>query len=125
MTNYLLICIAFQIGYYTGNNDYETFSESQKIDFIKTLVADESKIGSAAGLKLEELSNREVSLLSIGALLLFICWSAGLYFTEGIFVTTQEYKYPPRLYYLSYALFSLNCCFLFCKTKNIISNITF
>ncbi len=58
----------------------------------------------ALGLRFHALSRGQTTLLAGGSLLLFALIGVGLYLVEGRFVPTQESKYPPTIYYLSYAL---------------------
>lgn len=58
----------------------------------------------ALGLRFDTLDRRQTAMLAGGALGLFAVIGAGLYVTEGRLVPTQESKYPPTIYYLSYAL---------------------
>ncbi|HIK49928.1 MAG TPA: acyltransferase [Oscillatoriales cyanobacterium M59_W2019_021] len=57
------------------------------------------------GIRLPQLSQKHaiVSASCFGAIAFFL----GIYYwiDEGKFIRTQDYKYPPQLYYLSYALF--------------------
>lgn len=57
------------------------------------------------GIWLRDLSRKSALIVSgvFGAISLIL----GLYYSlnEGEFIRTQDYKYPPQLYYLSYALF--------------------
>ena len=67
------------------------------------------------GLRLSELSDRQVltvALLAFG-IFLFIALRKLLFFGE--FIQTQEFKYPPRMYYLSYGFFGLNTVYLLAK----------
>ena len=41
------------------------------------------------------------------------------YIDTGSFVSTQLYKYPPTIYYLSYAFFAINAVFLAVKDINL------
>lgn len=57
------------------------------------------------GIRLPQLSQKYAIVVAscFGA----IAFCMGIYYsaTEGEFIRTQDYKYPPQLYYLSYALF--------------------
>jgi peptidoglycan/LPS O-acetylase OafA/YrhL len=64
------------------------------------------------GLRMGELCNRQVlsvSLVSFG-LFLVIALRKLLFFGE--FIQTQDFKYPPTLYYLSYGFFGLSMVYL-------------
>ena len=58
----------------------------------------------AVGLRIPQLSRNQVLRATVG--LFVICSAVGvaLYAVSGKFIFTQEFKYPPSLYYLSYAL---------------------
>ncbi len=57
------------------------------------------------GLRLTTLTNPETTLLSRVNLAIFIICGTLLYLINENFTPTQLYKYPPSIYYLSYALF--------------------
>ena len=58
----------------------------------------------AIGLRFNMLRRSQIALLAGGGLLICAAFGVGLYLVEGRFVPTQAFKYPPLLYYLSYAL---------------------
>ena len=58
----------------------------------------------AVGLRLPSLPRPRVVLLTVGAFGVCGAMGGALYAMSGHFVFTQEFKYPPSLYYLSYAL---------------------
>lgn len=58
----------------------------------------------ALGLRFKALNLRQLVLLDIVALLVFLGLAAYLYTQEHKFVPTQHFKYPPHIYYFSYAL---------------------
>ncbi|KZZ71148.1 hypothetical protein A3765_15055 [Oleiphilus sp. HI0130] len=64
------------------------------------------------------LAMKKVHLYTLGALclLVFASVAAVLYFDSGRFVATQELKYPPSIYYFSYAIFVATSLWL-CATK--------
>lgn len=64
------------------------------------------------GLKLGKLRRRTIFSISFIALGIFLIMAAIKYSEEGEFVQTQEYRYPPTLYFLSYAFFCLNLLYL-------------
>lgn len=70
------------------------------------------------GLKLGTLTNRQIWVSSIFFLLISVGIALYLKYDTGSFVTTQNYKYPPQLYYLSYSLFALNLIYLFCRRES-------
>ncbi|MBP0006396.1 MAG: acyltransferase family protein [Cyanobacteria bacterium SBC] len=59
----------------------------------------------AFGAMLDRLSQKTIAYLSIANFTIFTTIAAWLYFKNGEFIRTQDYKYPPQLYYLSYAIF--------------------
>lgn len=59
----------------------------------------------AVGLRIPLLKNVQIKYFSIISLLFFVASAVGLYLFYGHFVPTQSYKYPPSIYYFSYALF--------------------
>lgn len=56
------------------------------------------------GLHLPTLSRPQMVRLTVGAGVVWGAMALALYAVSGHFVFTQEFKYPPSLYYLSYAL---------------------
>ena len=42
-------------------------------------------------------------MMMVVAFVVFASWAAVLWCTQGCFVGTQEFKYPPRLYYMAFA----------------------
>jgi hypothetical protein len=60
------------------------------------------------GMRLSDLSNRDIVVISFISFLIFIVVSIKLHTIFGHFIPTQEYKYPPTLYYVSYAFFAIN-----------------
>ena len=59
----------------------------------------------ALGLRLKALKIRQCLLLSISFGLIFSAIALGLYLENDEFIQTQTQKYPPTIYYVSYALF--------------------
>jgi hypothetical protein len=70
----------------------------------------------AYGLQLDELPDRQVVIVTIVALMIFLTMAASKFQQVGHLVATQPYKYPPTLYYLSYALFCINSLYLSAKS---------
>ena len=58
----------------------------------------------AIGLRLPSLKNKQVLSLSLTSLLLLALFGSLIYATTGIIAPTQNFKHPPSIYYLSYAL---------------------
>lgn len=67
------------------------------------------------GTKMDSISNRNICLISLCSFVIFAICAFVLYSDSGSFVPTQNYKYPPQLYYLSYALFSIHLVYLIVK----------
>ncbi|MGB6170259.1 MAG: acyltransferase [Geitlerinemataceae cyanobacterium] len=57
------------------------------------------------GIWLRDLSRKSTQVLSRVFGLIFFILGLLYFLNEGEFIRTQDYKYPPQLYYLSYALF--------------------
>ncbi|HEX6703522.1 MAG TPA: acyltransferase [Albitalea sp.] len=66
----------------------------------------------AYGLELERLTDRQVAAIAAAALLVFVLMAGTKFVQTGHLIATQQYKYPPTLYYLSYALFCVNALYL-------------
>jgi hypothetical protein len=58
----------------------------------------------AIGLRLPSLTKPQIKRLCLGAVSVFILIGGALYFESGKFIPTQNFKYPPKAYYLSFAL---------------------
>lgn len=59
----------------------------------------------AIGLRMAQASKNQSYAIALLSLAVFLIAGAGLYVLNGQFVPTQELKYPPSIYYFSYALF--------------------
>jgi peptidoglycan/LPS O-acetylase OafA/YrhL len=57
------------------------------------------------GITLPRMSRKTVLSFLIASLLLFLIFVVYYYYQTGHFVPTQHYKYPARIYYLSYGIF--------------------
>lgn len=57
------------------------------------------------GMRLASLTRQQTLRWSAVFLVLFVACGLWHFSSTGVWVPTQEHKYPPRLYYLSYALF--------------------
>jgi peptidoglycan/LPS O-acetylase OafA/YrhL len=64
------------------------------------------------GLRLNIIRTKYIIGVTIISLFIFVGMAVQKYFETGYFVATQYYKYPPTLYYLSYAFFWVNLFFL-------------
>ena len=56
------------------------------------------------GIELKEMSNKKILTFSTISIILCIVLFIYFFITENQFVMTSKYKYPPRLYYLSYSI---------------------
>lgn len=73
--------------------------------------------------RLPSLKKKSVFLISLTSLLIFIFLAFLKYTETGYFVHTQLYKYPPTLYYLSYAFFAVNMVYLTFRNITIKNNL--
>lgn len=71
----------------------------------------------AYGVGTRDLSSKWLCCLSLIFLGVFIGFAIPLYIEHGYFVQTQTAKYPPTLYYISYALLMINIAVLILRTK--------
>ncbi len=67
----------------------------------------------AIGLRLPSLEDKHASFLSLTSLVIFVSLGTWIYATTGMAAPTQHYKYPPSIYYLSYALFVSSFLWIF------------
>lgn len=63
------------------------------------------------GLRLHTLNNKHLIIVSLFSLLLFFVLVYQKHSEFNRFIPTQGYKYPPTLYYLSYAFFCINALY--------------
>jgi len=68
----------------------------------------------ALGLRLSELDKKLLVIIAATALCVFVCWAGLHWYQSGKFIGTQAFKYPPRSYYLSYALFASALAWMLC-----------
>jgi len=73
----------------------------------------------AYGLLLAELTDAMVLLIACASLIVFGVLASLKASQAGHFVPTQQFKYPPTLYYLSYGLFCVNSVYLALKAVRI------
>lgn len=69
------------------------------------------------GMRLAKLKTSTIFLFTVAALFFFMLIASNLRFTVGEFISTQTFKYPPRLYYLAYAIFSINIIYLIARSS--------
>jgi hypothetical protein len=59
----------------------------------------------SAGLRILAMKPVQLYVLCLVSFLSFIVIGVGLFIYSGYFISTQEFKYPPSTYYISYAIF--------------------
>jgi peptidoglycan/LPS O-acetylase OafA/YrhL len=64
------------------------------------------------GITLPTMRRKLILFITGISLILFLVMGTYLYHQEGIIVFPQDFKYPPRLYYLSYGIFMSMLAFL-------------
>lgn len=60
------------------------------------------------GLRLHLIKERTLQVIILVSLVVYGYLAVTKYLDTGAYVSTQDYKYPPQLYYLSYAFFFIN-----------------
>jgi len=71
------------------------------------------------GFRLSSISDKQLLRIIFTSLAIFVCLMAYKYSEYGAFIPTQKYKYPPTIYYLSYAFFALNLVYFYIKKLKI------
>lgn len=74
----------------------------------------------AIGCRLQNISNKKITFMAACCLLTYLLFVCFYYWMEDEYILTQAKKYPPQLYYTSYAL---ACCFLLWLFRFKITNI--
>ena len=74
----------------------------------------------AIGCRLQDISNKKIVLIATCCLFTYLLYVCFYYWIDGEYILTQAKKYPPQLYYTSYAL---ACCFLLWLFRLKITNI--
>lgn len=69
----------------------------------------------AYGLKLKELNTAFILILTFVSMVIFILLCMYMYLITGSITPTIDFKYPPQLYYISYALIGTNITYLLSK----------
>lgn len=72
---------------------------------------------SFIGIFLSRNEKKFSSIIMIGGIAIFCVYAVTLYKSTGRFIVTGEYKYPPKLYYLSY---SIGISIMLFKMKNLL-----
>lgn len=67
-----------------------------------------------------ENDSKKMHKLLLTFLLLFVVFSIIIYMNQGIIFNPQLYKYPPRIYFISYSLFVTILLFLIFKNRSIV-----
>jgi peptidoglycan/LPS O-acetylase OafA/YrhL len=68
------------------------------------------------GIRLPKLKTSTIFMFTVTALSFFILIASKLRVDLNEFVSTQTFKYPPRLYYLSYAILAINVLYLVARS---------
>ncbi len=74
------------------------------------------------GLRLHTLSDKTLVIVIFSSLALTVFLVIQKYLAAGAFVPTQDFKYPPTLYYLAYAFFCINLIYYFISRHISLSN---
>ena len=64
------------------------------------------------GLRLNRINDKNLFIIILFSLILFIVLALKKYIEFKTFIPTQNYKYPPTIYYLSYAFFCINLIYV-------------
>jgi fucose 4-O-acetylase-like acetyltransferase len=76
----------------------------------------------AIGLRIPSLHTRFVANISFVSLAVFITFGLGIYILTGAVLPTQQFKYPPSIYYFSYALLISSILWIFRKKIELLIN---
>jgi len=72
----------------------------------------------AIGLRFHKYSNKQFLLICVCSLLIFIGCATLIYCNSGDFKSFKNFKYPPRLYFLSYGIIASIVCWYLSKYIN-------
>ena len=72
------------------------------------------------GTAIKNFTKRDIKLLAASCLFLYAVLGFYIYIKNGYWIPTQAYKYPPRMYYMAYALFII---LLLWENKDVINKI--
>jgi fucose 4-O-acetylase-like acetyltransferase len=67
------------------------------------------------GMRLGSLSNIKICSVLLFSFFIFILLLSEKYQECRCYISTQQFKYPPTIYYISYAFFALNLVYLICR----------
>lgn len=107
----LLIIYIFFEGFLSLALAYRSESFSEFTNTVALVIVPYSLL-FLYGLRITELSHKTLVINGIAGGLIFLLIAGYFHATTGNFVETQLYKYPPRLYYLSYAFFCCNFVYI-------------
>lgn len=98
---------------------------TRKIEFITQyfLIIIPYSVIYLYGLRLHLIKRKDLYINILISLFIFISLAISKYNINNEFVPTQEYKYPPTLYYLSYAFFCMNLIYLLITRSTISTNL--
>lgn len=107
-SSYLLICLVsillFEIIRFLSlpylKENYMTMLISDCTHYILPF-----SIVFAFGIRVPSLRNKTINIVMLSSIAAFIISGTIVYFSEGKVISTQHFKYPPSIYYLSYAMF--------------------
>lgn len=113
----LLIPIIYKMGYGVKSNIavilsllcfealcFFTNIEENRIVYITLLTIIPWGALTYFGFYFDKMSSKQKTFLAIANVLIYIISAIGLFVQNGSIVLTSEYKYPARIYYLSYAV---------------------
>lgn len=75
------------------------------------------------GFYYEHITKKQKKSIVITSLLIFIVSAVSLYMLKGKYISTNDFKYPARLYYFSYAIPMTIVCIEFIKKIRLKSNL--
>ena len=73
----------------------------------------------AIGLEFKRLKNKTIIKIATVLIAIFVIFTICYFYINNELVTTNSYKYPPRLYYLSYAIGISLLAIYFIEVRNI------
>lgn len=76
----------------------------------------------AVGLRLPSLRKKQLQAFGLSSLIMFISIALILFVVNGDWITLQDAKYPPSVYYLSYSFFVSTLLLAYSKNIEIIVN---
>jgi len=109
-----IIIISYMIYEIIASNLYSIDPANEELGILGTIFLPIIPYAAlyAYGLKFEELSNKTLILIALITFFIFAVLGFYYYRDTGGIVPTQHLKYPPQLYYLSYAILMTNVLYL-------------